>query len=48
VIVEVLFHLANQTDVEASGAALSMLGAASSLYFAAHNIRANIGQSEKS
>jgi hypothetical protein len=26
-----------------SGAALAMLGAASSLYFAAHNIRANVG-----
>jgi hypothetical protein len=26
-----------------SGAALAMLGAASSLYFAAHNLRANIG-----
>jgi hypothetical protein len=30
-----------------SGAALSMLGAASSLYFAAHNIRANIGAGAK-
>jgi len=28
-----------------SGAALAMLGAASSLYFAAHNIRANVGAS---
>ncbi len=28
-----------------SGAALAMLGAASSLYFATHNIKANVGQS---
>ena len=38
--VEVFGHKIPAFD---SGAALAMLGAASSLYFAAHNIRANMG-----
>lgn len=43
--VKVLGHTIPAFD---SGAALAMLGAASSLYFAAHNIRANVGASPPS
>lgn len=41
--VQVLGHTIPAFD---SGAALAMLGAASSLYFAAHNIRAEVGGSK--
>lgn len=43
--IEVMGHKVPAFD---SSAALAMLGAASSLYFAAHNIRANVGASQSS